>query len=226
MVVLLGDGILCAEPQILLHIQCVVEAAAGKAADGIVLVVLALQNACALKIKDGGTLLRAIGTGEHQFSLAGTRDAELGALVHIAVGVTGNGDGLFPVFDHRLDAVDHDGCTEHGAVQHRADGAVGALPHFVQLVLVHALGVGGDGGTLDRNAVLLVGKGGIHGHLICGSVAVGQAQIIIFGLEVHKRKDQFVLDHLPQNAGHFVAVHLDEGRGHFDLFHSRVPFPL
>ena len=62
--------------------------------------------------------------------------------------------------------------------------------------------------------------------LVGGSVAVGQAQIVIFGLEVHKRKDQFVLDHLPQNAGHFVAVHLDEGRGHFDLFHSRVPFPL
>ena len=78
-VVLLGDGILCAEPQILLHIQCVVETAAGKAADGIILVVLALQNASALKVKDGGALLRAIGTGEHQFSLACTRDAELSA---------------------------------------------------------------------------------------------------------------------------------------------------
>ena len=30
-VVLLGDGILCAEQQILLHVQCIVEAAAGKA---------------------------------------------------------------------------------------------------------------------------------------------------------------------------------------------------
>ena len=88
--------------------------------------------------------------------IAGTRDAELGALVHIAVGVTGNGDGLFPVFDHRLDAVDHNGCTEHSAVQHSADGAVGAFPHLMQLVFIHALGVGGDGGTLDRNAVLLV----------------------------------------------------------------------
>ena len=140
--------------------------------------------------------------------------------------MAGDGDGLFPVLDHRLDAVDHDGGTEHGAVQHGADGTVGALPHLVQLVLVHALGIGGDGGALDRHAILLVGKSSVHGHLVAGGIAVGQAKVIVFGLEVHKRKDQFVLDHLPQNAGHFVAVHLDEGRGHFDLFHSRVPFPL
>ena len=96
----------------------------------------------------------------------------------------------------------------------------------MQLVLVHALGIGGDGGALDRHAILLVGEGGIHGHLICGGIAVGQTQIVVLGLKIHKGEDQLVLDHLPQDAGHLVAVHLDEGRGHFDLFHSRVPFPL
>ena len=225
-VILLGNGVLGAKPQILLHVQCVVEAAAGKAADGIVLVVLALQHTGTFKIEHGGTLLGAVGTGEQQLCLTGTGDAELRALVHVAIGMAGDGDGLFPVLDHRLDAVDHDGGTEHGAVQHGADGTVGALPHLVQLVLVHALGIGGDGGALDRHAILLVGKSSVHGHLVAGGIAVGQAKVIVFGLEVHKRKDQFVLDHLPQDAGHLVAVHLDEGRGHFDLFHSRVPFPL
>ena len=226
MVVLLRDGILCAEPQILLHVQCIVEAAAGKAADGIILVVLSLQHTGTLKIKDGGALLAAVCTGEHQLCLACTGNAELGALIHIAVGVAGDGDGLFPVLDHRLDAVDHNGRAEHGAVQHGANGAVGALPHLVQLVLLHALGVGGDGGALDRHAVLLVGEGGIHGHLICGGIAVGQAQIVVLGLEVHKGEDQLILDHLPQDAGHLVAVHLYQRGRHLDLFHSRVPFPL
>ena len=224
MVVLLGDGILCAEPQILLHVQCIVEAAAGKAADGIVLVVLTLQHTGTLKIKDGGALLGAVCAGEHQLGLACTGNAELGALIHIAIGVTGDGDGLFPVLDHRLDAVDHNGCAEHSAVQHGADGAVGALPHLVQLVLLHALGVGGDGSALDRHAVLLVGEGGIHGHLICGGIAVGQTQIVVLGLEIHKGEDQLVLDHLPQDAGHLVAVHLHQRRGHLNFFHGSLPF--
>src|SRR5699024_11491949 len=96
--------------------------------------------------------------------------------------------------DRRLDAVDHDGGAEYGAVQHGADGAVGALPHLVQLVLVHPLGVGGDGGALDRHAVLLVGQGGVHRHLVAGGVPVVQAQVIILDLEVHTAKDQGLFD--------------------------------
>lgn len=139
--------------------------------------------------------------------------------------MAGNGDGLFPVLHHRVDAVDHDGGAEYGAVQHGPDGAVGAFPHLVQMVLIHALRIGGDGGTLDRYTVFFVGQCCIHGHLIPGGIPVGQAQVIVLGVQLHKGQDQFVLDHLPQHTGHLVAVHLNKRGGHFDLFHSAFPFP-
>ena len=223
-VVLLRDGVLGAEPQVLLCVQGVGKAAAGKAGDRAVLVVGALQHAGALEIIDDGLLFGAVLAGKAQLGAAGAGHPELGALVHVAIGVAGDGDGLFPAAHRRLDAVDHDGRAEHGAVQHGADSAVGAFPHLMQLVLVHPLGVGGDGGALDRHAVLLVGQGGVHRHLVAGGVPVGQAQVIILGLEVHKGQDQFVLDAPPKDAGHLVAVHFHKGGGHLDLFHGSFPF--
>ena len=221
-VVFLADGILGGEPQVLFGGQSIVKAAAGKALDGGILVVGALQHTGALEVIDGLAHLGAVRAGEHQLGLAGAGNAELGALVHVAVGMTGNGDGLFPGLDHRLDAVQQDGRTEHGAVQHGADGAVGALPHLVQVILGHALGVGGDGGALDRHAVLLVGQRRVHGHLVAGGVPVGQAQVVIFGVQLHKGAQQLLLDPLPQHAGHLVAVHLHQRGGHLDLFHRLV----
>ena len=223
-VILLGNGVLGTEPEILFAFQCVVEAAAGKAVDGGILVVLPLQDTGTLKVVDRGGLPGAVVAGVDQLRPAGAGDAELGALVHVAVGVAGNGDGLCPVLDHRFDAVDHDRRAEHGAVQHGADGAVGALPHLVQVVFLHALGVGGDGGALDCHAILLVGKGGIHGHLILGGIPVGQAQIVVLGLQIHKGQDELLLDDLPEHTGHLVAIHLHQRRGHLDLFHNSFPF--
>ena len=223
-VVFLGDGILGTEPEVLLLVQRVVEAAAGEAADGAVLVVLALQDAAALEVVDGGGLLGAVRAGEAQLRFAGAGDAELGGLVDVAVGVAGDGDGLLPVLDGGLDAVDHNGRTEDRAVQRSADGAVGALPHLMELVLLHPLGVGGDGGALDGHAVFLVGLGGVEGHLVAGGVTVGQAEVIILGLEVHERQDELVLDDLPEHTGHLVAVHLHQRGRHLDLFHSSFPF--
>ena len=40
-----------------------------------------------------------------------------------------------------------------------------------------------------------------------------------FGVQLHKRRQQFVLDLLPQDAGHLIAVHFDDGICHFDLVH-------
>ena len=137
--------------------------------------------------------------------------------------MTGDGDGLFPVLHHGVDAVDEDGGPEHGAVQNGADGAVGAFPHLGQLgIFLHALLVGGDGGALHGHAQAAGGVGGVHGDLVLGLVAVQQAQVIILGLQVHEGQDQLILDHPPQNAGHFVAVHLHQGGNHLDFFHCRI----
>ena len=222
-VILFGDGILGGKPQVLLGIHGKLEAGTGKAGDGAVLVELALDHTGAVKIVDGLPEGGAVGSGEEQFRLAGAGYAVLGGAVDITEGMAGDGDGLLPGAHHGGDALDHDGRTEHRAVQNGADGAVGALPHLGEVVLLHTLGVGGDGGTLYGHAVLFVGVGGVHGDLVLGFLAVDKAQIIVLGLQVHKGQNDFVLDLLPQDAGHFVAVHLHQGRAHLDLFHWHFP---
>ena len=194
----------------------------GEAADGLVQVVLGEHHAGALELVDHHFLVLAVDAVEDELRGAGLVGHDLHVAVHVAIGVTGDGDGLLPELHGRVDARDGDRRAEHGAVHHGADRAVRALPHLVEVVLGHALGVRGDGRALDGDAEALRRIGGIHGHLVVGLVAVGQAQVIVFGLQVHEREDEFVLDHLPQDPGHFVAVHFDERGEHFDFFHGVI----
>ena len=90
----------------------------------------------------------------------------------------------------------------------------------MEVVFLHPLGVGGDGGALDSHAVLLGGVGGVHSHLVTGLIPVLEAQVVVFGLQVHEGEEQLVLDHLPQDAGHLVAVHLHQGGRHGNFGHG------
>ena len=82
----------------------------------------------------------------------------------------------------------------------------------------------GQEALASGHAILLVGKGGIHGHLILGGIPVGQAQIVVLGLQIHKGQDELLLDDLPEHTGHLIAIHLHQRRGHLDLFHNSFPF--
>ena len=126
-IVLFRDGVLRGEPDVLLDVEGVLEAAAGEALDGRVEVVHALGDAGAVELLHQLARLGAVCGGVHELHRAGTGNAQLRVLVHVAVGVTRDGDGLDPVAHARLDARDGDGRAEHGAVQHGADGAVTKL---------------------------------------------------------------------------------------------------
>ena len=102
--------------------------------------------------------------------------------VHVAVGVAGKHDGLFPSGHIGTDALRQDGRAKHRAVQDAADGAVGALPHFMQVIFGHALYVGGNGRALDGNAQFLGSERALHRHGVPRRVAVGQPQVEIFRL--------------------------------------------
>ena len=221
LVIVLGDGVLGGEPHVLAHVQRIGEAAAGEGQDGGIPVVHALDDAGTLEIKDGlaGELL-AVLIGEDHLGLARTGDAVLHGLVNVAVSVTGDGDGLLPAGDHRLDLGDEDRGAEDRTVQRRADGGVGGLPHLLQVVLLHPLEVGGDGGALHAHVVDFDGLGRLDGDLVIGLVPVGQTQVIILRVQLHEGQNQLLLDHGPEDAGHFIAVDLDDGVLHFDLFHG------
>ena len=134
--------------------------------------------------------------------------------------MTGDGDGGLPVADSGADTIHQDGGAEHGAVQGGTDGAVGALPHLVEIVLGHTLGVGSDGGALDAHAIFFDGLGAVMGDLVAGFVPLGQTQIIIVHLQIHKGQNQLFLDGFPKDSRHFVAVDLHQRRGHSDAFHA------
>jgi len=93
-------------------------------------------------------------------------------LVLVTEGVPSDHDGLVPGGHQAGDVLAEDGLTEDGATENVADGAVGGLPHGLELELNHTLLVGGDRGALDSNIVLLDGIGSINGHLVVGGITV------------------------------------------------------
>ena len=195
----------------------------GKRGDAAVEIVHALQDAGALEVKDGLTDFLSVRSREHKLSLAGTGDHHLGILVDIAVGVTRDGDGLFPSADRGGNAFDQDRGAENGAVEDGADRAVGALPHLLEAVFFHALGVGRNGGALDGHAVLQGSVGAVDGHLIIGFIAVFQPEVVIFRFEVDVGLNEQLLDIRPENPGHFIPVHFNEGCFHLNLCHGSSP---
>ena len=224
MVILLGNGILCGKPQILFDIQRIVETASREALNRAVDIVLSLDNARAGKVVYQFLRDRSVFRGVDQFHLACSRNLHLGSLIHISVSMSGDGNGLLPVLHAGFNPFYHDGRTENRSVQDRPDRSVGALPHLLQIVLLHAGRVGGNGGALDCDAVLLCGFRGIHRYLIICGVSVLQAQIIILCLQVDEGSQKLVLDHLPENSGHLISVHLHQRGFHLNFIHHFPPF--
>ena len=221
LVVVLGDGILHAEPHVLLHGQGVGEAAAGEGEDGVVPVVHGLHHAGAFEIIDGlAAELRAVLVRDHQFGLGRAGYPVLHRLVQIAVGVAGDGHRLFPAGHHRPNAAEQDGRAEHGAVQRRPDGGVGGFPQLAEAVLLLPLEIGGDGGAFHAHLQTLDGVRGLAGHGVLRPVPVGQGQVVILRVQLHEGLYQLFLDHAPQDVGHLVAVQLGDGVGHSDLIHG------
>lgn len=71
------------------------------------------------------------------------------------MGVSPDNNRLVPA-GHKAGHVGADnGLTEDGTVEDVTDGAVGGLPHFLELELLHTFLVGGDGGALDADLVEL-----------------------------------------------------------------------
>ena len=226
MIVLLGDGVLGGEPHVLMRIERIVEAAAREAFDRRIQVVHALHDARAVEFMHQLALLGTVGRGIDQLDLAGAGNTHLGVLVHVAVRMAGQRDGSLPVAHARLDAAHHDRGAEHRAVEHGADGAVGALPHLLEAVFLHTSGVGGDRRALHGDAEALGRFGRFDRHGVVGLVAMLEAEVVVLGLQVDERADQLVFDHLPDNAGHLVAVHLNQRRGHLNLRHGPPFFSI
>ena len=223
MVVLLGNGVLCGKPYILLSVQTVGEAGTGKSGNGLVNVVQTLDNAVGLEIVDQLAGFLALSIGHNQLRLTAALHLHLGVLVHIPISVTGNGNGLCPGRNVGGNALDQDGGSEHGTIQDGTDGAVGGLPHFLQVVFGHSCCVGCNGSALYSHTVFLGGFCAVQGHLVTGFIPVNQSQVVVIHIQIHIGRDENILDPLPQDPGHFVPVHFDQGRFHLNFAHRGIP---
>ena len=65
--------------------------------------------------------------------------------------------------------------------------------------------------------------GRIDGDLIIGRVAVLDAEIVIFELDVEIGQDQLLLDEVPDDAGHLVAVEFGDGFATLILAMNFIP---
>ena len=63
--------------------------------------------------------------------------------------------------------------------------------------------------------------GRIDRDLVVGGVAMLDAEVVIFQLDVEIGQDQLVPDEVPDDAGHLVAVELDDRIGNLDLVHGK-----
>ena len=154
-------------------------------------------------------------------ALAG--EAEVGGAILVGVGVAADDERLGPAGHQPRHVLADDRLAEDHAAQDVADGAVGRLPHLLELELFDARLVRRDGRALDADAVLLGGVGGIDGHLVVGLVAILDAEVVVLEVHVEVGVDQLVLDELPDDARHLIAVHLDDGAGTLIFCMWRTP---
>ena len=191
-----------------------------KAADALVGIVHTLDNAGTIKVVDFHLLLLSALTLEHEFGYSWFIGTDLHTLIYISVCMTGDGDRLLPILHTRVNTWDSDRCTEHSTIHNTTDSTIRALPHLMKLILIHTLCIRGDGSTLYRYTIFLGSLSRVDGHLVVGLVTIRETQIIILCFQIYKRKNQFVLDHLPEDSCHLITIHLYQWSRHLNLFHN------
>ena len=77
-----------------------------------------------------------------------------------------------------------------------------------------------DRRAFDADAVSLDRLRRLDRDLVVRRVAVLDAEVVIFQVDVEIGVDQLVLDELPDDPGHLVAVELDDRVGDLDLRHD------
>ena len=90
----------------------------------------------------------------------------------IPVSVMTYDNGFYPSAHEPGNIFADNSFPEDSATQDISDGAIWRLPHLFQLELLHSLLIGGDGGILDTNVVLLYSFCSVLGDLVIGGIVI------------------------------------------------------
>ena len=200
--------------------QAIVQRGAGEIADRIVQVVHGHCDPGGGGVIDLVLDRLAVLADELDGQLALARKAEIGGLVLVAEGVAADDDRLRPARHQPRHVLADDRFAENHAAQDVADRAIGAAPHLLQAEFLDPRLVGGDGRAFHADPVALDRLGRVDGDLVVGAVALLNAQIVIFQVDVQIGQDQLLLDEVPDDPRHLVPVQLDDGIGNLDLRHE------
>ena len=148
----------------------------------------ALQNTGAFKLMYRFSDFRTVLCRKYEFRLSGARYFDFRVFINIAVSMTGQRNRFFPVLYTGFNSLYNDRCPKHGAVKRGADRPVRTFPHFFQMIFRHARRIGRDRRAFDRHSVFLCRLRRIDRHLIVCLIAVFQAEIIIFRLQIDIRQ--------------------------------------
>lgn len=104
-----------------------------------------------------------------------------------------------------------------------SDGPVWRQPHLLEVELLDARLIRSDCGALDADGILLDRLGGVHRHLVVGLVAVLEAEVVVFQVDVEIGVYEAILYVFPDDASHLISVELDDRILDLDLaFGSHV----
>ena len=103
------------------------------------------------------------------------------------MGVAANDDGLGPPWDKSWDIGANDGLTEDSTIEDVSNGSIGALPHLLQLELLNAILIRGDGGALDSNLVLLDSVGTLNSDLVVSGITVLNGEVVVLKVNIDIR---------------------------------------
>ena len=219
-VVGLEDSVLGGEDHGVARSKGHLEACVSEASDGLGGVVHAHTDSATLgeveDVKVLSGLGRVLGLEGHGELALGRSDKVL-ASVLVTESVSSDDDGLGPARNGTGNVVDDDRLTEDSASEDVSDGAVGAKPHLLEVELLDTSLIGGDGGALDTDLVLLDGLGSIDGDLVVGRITVLHAEVVVLEVDVKEGKDELLADLVPDDTGHLITVELNDGVGDLDL---------
>ena len=161
--------------------------------------------------------LGIVGGGEGERQRARSGNLHIGGAVLIAEGMAAHHNRLRPAGHEPRDIADDDRLAEDHAPENVADGAVGALPHLLELEFLNPGLVRGDRGALHAHAMFLDRMSRIDCDLIPGGVAVGDREVVILKIDVEVGENELVLDELPDDPRHLVAIEFHNRPQNLDL---------
>ena len=217
-IVFLQNGILGCHVERIIPLQGKLETAMSETFNTLVSVVHTQANTTlSVEVIHFHLLLAPVIAFEGDLEFAWLIHDKICGLVLVTECMSSDDNRFFPARYQPRNILDDDGLPKDSSVQDVSDGTVGALPHLLEFELCNSSLIRCNGGTFDPYLALPDSISGINGNLVVGGIPMLNAKIEVPDVEIKERKDELVLNCLPNDASHLITIELGHGIGDFDF---------